>query len=124
MNYVYCDGGRSNYYKGKMAGDCVFRAISIALGKDYKEVFEALTCLSFEYGLPQNDNKVWKKYLSDNSWKETKYGMGAVPLNQMSFDGKAIAYQSSHLVAVDTTTIYDTWNCEHRRCWRSWEEAA
>ena len=46
MNFNYNDGGRSNYFKGKDAGDCVARSIAIATGKDYKEVYDALNELA------------------------------------------------------------------------------
>lgn len=39
--FVYNDGGRSAYYKGK-GGDCVTRAIAIVTGRDYKEVYDIL----------------------------------------------------------------------------------
>ena len=39
MRWVYDDGGRSNYYKGE-AYDCVVRAIAIATGRDYKEIYD------------------------------------------------------------------------------------
>ena len=39
--FKFNDGGRSNYFKGK-GGDCVTRAIAIATGKDYKEVYDVL----------------------------------------------------------------------------------
>ena len=44
MDYIYDDGGRSLYFKGK-AGvrDCVCRSISIASGKDYKEIYNLLS---------------------------------------------------------------------------------
>tara|TARA_R100001443_G_scaffold6620_1_gene15543 strand:+ start:23045 stop:23494 length:450 start_codon:yes stop_codon:yes gene_type:complete len=35
------DGGRSAYFKGQ-AGDCVTRAVTIASGLDYKEVYDTL----------------------------------------------------------------------------------
>ena len=39
MNFKYNDGGRSEAgFKGK-TGDCGVRAIAIALGKSYKEVY-------------------------------------------------------------------------------------
>ena len=41
MKYIYNDGGRSKYFKGK-ANDCVCRAISIASNRDYKEVYDSL----------------------------------------------------------------------------------
>ncbi len=41
-SWVYNDGGRSNYFTGKGVGDCVARAIAIASGIDYKEVYDTL----------------------------------------------------------------------------------
>ncbi len=41
IDYKYNDGGRSKYFKGT-GGDCVTRAIAIATGKDYKEVYDIL----------------------------------------------------------------------------------
>lgn len=40
-DFKYNDGGRSNYFKGT-GGDCVTRAIAIATGKDYKEIYDRL----------------------------------------------------------------------------------
>ena len=42
MKFVYDDGGRSKYYKAGEVGDCVCRAISIATGRDYKEVHDLI----------------------------------------------------------------------------------
>ena len=39
--FKYNDGGRRKYFKGK-GGDCVTRAIAIASGIDYKEVYDIL----------------------------------------------------------------------------------
>jgi hypothetical protein len=42
MKFVYNDGGRAAAgYKGN-AGDCACRAIAIATGKPYQEVYNAL----------------------------------------------------------------------------------
>ena len=46
IEFVYNDGGRSNYFKGSNVGDCVTRAISNASGVDYLEVYNALNKLS------------------------------------------------------------------------------
>jgi hypothetical protein len=46
QKFIYDDGGRSAVgFKGN-TGDCVTRAISIATGKSYKEVYNALNILS------------------------------------------------------------------------------
>lgn len=44
MKYNYNDGGRSKYFKGQV-GDCVCRAVAIATGKDYKEVYKEISKL-------------------------------------------------------------------------------
>ena len=41
MKFNYNDGGRSKYFKGQ-AEDCVTRAIAIATGLDYKEVYDTI----------------------------------------------------------------------------------
>ena len=45
LNYVYDDGGRSAAGFRGDAGDCVARAVSIATGLAYKEVYDALNAL-------------------------------------------------------------------------------
>jgi hypothetical protein len=46
MEFVYDDGGRAAAgFKGS-TGDCVVRAIAIASGKPYREVYDALNVLS------------------------------------------------------------------------------
>ena len=42
MEFVYSDGGRSNYFKAKDVRDCVVRAIANATGLDYKEVYDKI----------------------------------------------------------------------------------
>lgn len=41
INFHYNDGGRARYFSGT-GGDCVTRAIAIASGRDYIEVYNAL----------------------------------------------------------------------------------
>lgn len=45
-DFVYCDGGRSKYFKASYVGDCVTRAIANSTGKDYLEVYNALNELA------------------------------------------------------------------------------
>ena len=46
MEWVYDDGGRSGYYRAESVGDCVCRAVAIATGKDYKEVYDDINELA------------------------------------------------------------------------------
>jgi hypothetical protein len=55
MNYVYDDGGREAAgFKGK-TGDCVTRAIAIATGKPYQEVYDALWAGLHDYANSHRD---------------------------------------------------------------------
>ena len=47
MKWVYDDGGRSKYFTST-TDDCVARAIAIATGKDYKEVYDLINKYSKE----------------------------------------------------------------------------
>ena len=46
MNHVYATGGREKYFKKLDVGDCVTRAIAIATGKDYKEIYDRINTLA------------------------------------------------------------------------------
>ena len=46
MEWTYDDGGRSNHFKAERVGDCVCRAIAIAAGKDYKQVYDDINELA------------------------------------------------------------------------------
>ena len=57
-NFKYNDGGRELAgYKGK-TGDCVTRAIAIATGKPYQEVYDNLVLWAKDYSLTRNYLKV------------------------------------------------------------------
>lgn len=55
-SWVYNDGGRSNYFKGKKVGDCVARAVAIASGIDYKKVYDT-------FAEKQSKQRFTKKHL-------------------------------------------------------------
>ena len=69
MDFYETDGGRlCKTFKD----DCVVRSISIAMRKNYKEVFEDLMALGLEMGAYPNHDKVWMKYLDDHGWIKNK----------------------------------------------------
>lgn len=116
MKFVYDDGGRSKYFQAKNVRDCAVRAIAIATGKDYLEVYNALKQLnggkSCRNGTPK---KVDKAYLKSIGWKwnpTMKIGSGC----QLHLDadelpsGTLIVQVSGHLTCVKDGVIYDTFN--------------
>lgn len=118
MKFIYNDGGRSNYFKGKKAvGDCAIRAIAIATGIDYKKVYDDLKALnngtSCRNGTPK---KVDKKYLTKLGWTwhlTMQIGQGCkVHLEADELPaGTLIVSVSKHLTCVKDGVLYDTYDC-------------
>lgn len=127
MKFVYCDGGRSKYFKGKNVGDCVCRAICNATGKDYKEVYDAINILSKKErlgakkrGKSSSRNGVYKKtfkeYLKSIGWKwipTMGIGQGCkVHLTAEELPkGTLIVSVSKHLTCVKDGVLFDTYDC-------------
>ncbi len=103
---------------GSYVGDCVIRAISIAMDRPWDEVFVGL-CLQ---GLLMHDmpssNRVWNEYLKSNG-----YTRHIIPNNCPDcytvrdfcgehFKGRYILGTGSHVVAVIDGNHYDTWDSE------------
>lgn len=123
MLFKYNDGGRSNYFKATGVGDCCTRAIAIATGKDYKEVYNDLKKLnkgqSCRNGTP---NRVWKKYLESLGWYPLKGIMGAGTGIQYHVCSRDLEYLnqeypvmiirvSKHLTTVKDHMLQDTFDC-------------
>lgn len=119
------DGGRAAAgYKGH-AGDCVTRAIAIATGKPYQEVYDALN----EVGKTERSSKrrrgrkssartgvfkpTYRKYLESLGWRFTAtMGIGTGCKVHLRADelppGRLIVVVSRHLCAVIDGVIHDT----------------
>ena len=140
MQFVYDDGGRAEAgYKGD-ADDCVVRAIAIATGKPYQEVYDDL----FELNRLNNKNprrcsprdgnttrKVYDAYLASLGWEWTatmQIGSGCqVHMRQDELpSGRIIVRLSRHLAAVIDGVLHDTHDCSRggTRCvYGYWQEA-
>jgi len=124
MNYVYNDGGREAAgYKGK-AGDCVARAVAIASGRPYLEVYSALSALAGSErksrgASARNGIHVSRKWFKDYmrsigfTWTPTM-GIGTgckVHLLENELpSGRLVVAVSKHYVAVIDGVIHDTSN--------------
>lgn len=124
MKFIFDDGGRAAAgYKGT-TGDCVTRAIAIATGKPYQEIYDALNVL----GLSERTGKrkrgtsnarlgVYKgtkrKYLESLGWTWTPtmfIGQGCkvhLKAEELPF-GRLVVAVSKHSVAVVDGVIHDT----------------
>jgi hypothetical protein len=126
MKFVYSDGGRSAAgFKGS-AGDCVCRAISIATGRSYAEVYGELNAEARRERRGKRKGRGAKssarngvhkattaRYLAALGWKWTPtMGIGTGCRVHLRADelpgGRLIVSLSRHLAAVVDGAIYDT----------------
>lgn len=133
LPYVYDDGGRSNYFKASRVGDCVCRAIAIASGRDYKEIYNAI--LGATGKTPRNGVKVrsvrfrrlmeslgftWVSCCKVGSTESTHFFKGELPM------GRLVCSVAKHEVAVIDGVVRDTWDSrfngfgEPRRIYGYW----
>lgn len=127
MSYQYNDGGREAAgFKGK-AGDCVCRAIAIATGLPYKEVYDLINQFaqvertgkrkrgkSSARGGVYKDTK--RKVLEHLGWKwipTMKIGSGCrVHLKAEELPpGRLVVALSKHSAAVIDGILHDTYDC-------------
>ena len=127
MKFNYNDGGRSKYFKGQ-AMDCVTRAIAIATGMDYKEVYnlvakkvETITgTKSARNGVPKKLTKQIMKELGFKWVSTMSIGTGCqVHLKENELPkGIIIAKVTGHIVCIIDGVINDTYDCSRdvNRC--------
>ncbi len=130
LPWVWSDGGRKAAgFKGT-TGDCVVRAIAIATGRDYREVYDDLHERSKAYMLGRRDRwaksiaktrasprtgvapPVYKALLKEAGWPWTstmQVGSGTtVHLRASELPtGRLVVLCSRHLVAVVDHVVYD-----------------
>lgn len=119
MRWVYDDGGRARAgFKGD-AGDCVTRAIAIATGMEYREVYDDLAERQAALGKPRSARngvqpKAYKPYLAELGaiWTPTmRIGSGTtVHLVEweLPYEPWLIVRLSKHVAAVRQGVVFDT----------------
>lgn len=122
QKWVYNDGGRSNYFSGENARDCVARSIAIASGMDYKQVYETLAKGNASDGYARSArNGIYtkRKWFKDQmrewgfEWVSTM-GVGTGVQTHLHPSelpkGRIICKCSRHLTAVIDGVINDTYD--------------
>jgi hypothetical protein len=125
------DGGRSAARYEGSAGDCGARAVSIATGKPYAEVFGALQAAYAKYikrhprsWLAKRDSRrrtepiengcapqVMRSYMQSIGWQYTEPKEHLFLRADMLPKGRLVVAISRHLVAVIDGVIHDTHDC-------------
>lgn len=133
MAFQFNDGGRAEEGFHGTTGDCVCRAISIALQLPYKQVYDDLNILIKSHKQTKRaksnnsrtgiNKKFYRKYLESKGWKWVpcmQIGTGCkVHLKADELPkGRIITRLSKHLCAVIDGVINDTYDCSRNgtRC--------
>ncbi len=127
MTFIFNDGGRASAGFHGRAGDCVVRAIAIATGKPYREVYDALNALATTERIGRRKRKIsnsrsgvypqtYSRYLRSLGWQWTptmSIGSGCkVHLRASELPpGALIVRLSRHLTAVIDGELHDTHDC-------------
>lgn len=111
----------------KSRSDCVYRAIAIATGKSWLEVYDELTALGRELLAPPNDDLTYKTYLDRIADRVKVPGVlrGKRPTGKhvarMDNSKTYVVRMANHLAAVQGGKIRDTWNCGDKAAYIVWE---
>lgn len=114
--------------KNKITGDCVIRAISIATGKSWDDVFVELMAKSFDMKDMPSTNQVWGAYLHDLGYKRTIipnecpdcYSVQDFTNDHPS--GTYILATGTHAIAAKNGNHYDTWDSSGETVIYFWEK--
>lgn len=116
MKVVYNDGGRATYFKAKSVRDCVVRALSIVLGKDYKVLYNEIgktLGYSPRNGVAKRDvKKLMASY--GGKWvccaKVGDKNTTHLADNEIPMQGRLICNLSKHVCAVVDGIVNDTYD--------------
>ena len=113
---------------GLDTGDCVIRAITLALNYNWFMVYDELSFLSRKMADMPSSNRVWKQYLVNKGWEEHQiqnscpncvtvdkfarsHPKGRYVLSTCEYTrANEIVVTGTHVVAVVDGNYYDTWD--------------
>ena len=103
---------------GKKTGDCVVRALSLALSRDYFDVYRELFEISIASGYIVNDKHVEEKFMARHGFvkhKQPKKISGKkyliAEIDMLCRDRVIVISCAHHLTVVIDGTLIDSWDC-------------
>lgn len=104
--------------KGKSTSDCVVRAIAIATGKSWEEVYNVLCETGRRMCMMPNSKGVYADYLESIGWLKNKMPRHASG-TRFKVSELADTYRRAtmivevcgHLTVISDCMLTDTWNC-------------
>ena len=102
--------------QGIFVGDCVIRALSIAMNRSWYEIYSDLCAKGLEMSDMPSSNRVWADYLKEHGWRRHIVSDTCPSCYTIRdfcgehFKGTYIVGTGSHVVAVIDGSYYDAWN--------------
>ena len=120
----YPDTKSFHYYnanpKNRITGDCVIRALSVAMDKSWDEVMTDLCAYAIKTKYAPLNPECYGRYLEDNGWRKTKqprkddntkYTGEEFVKYRKSKDIRYVAHIGTHhIVAIKDGKVWDTWD--------------
>lgn len=108
--------------KNKKTTDCVIRALTVATGKTYYEVFDELYQLSIKTGWFINEKRLEEKFLEQNGFvkfkQPKKYDNSKCLAGEIdelvNKNDIVIIRVAGHLTVVKDYVLYDLWDCRYK----------
>ncbi len=100
----------------KLVGDCVIRAISKTMNKDWEYVYLSIVALGFSMHDMPSSNDVWGNYLINHGFKRyiiSDTCPDCYTVRQFCLDNPGltgILATGTHVIAVEGGNYYDTWD--------------
>lgn len=116
--------------KNKKASDCVIRALTVGLGKEYFDIVDDLVKVYKKTGYIINEPKCYTKYLEQLGYEKqkqprkfdnTKYTVKDF-INKLAKPNTTyILNLAHHLAVVKNSCLIDTWDCSGKTVGNYWE---
>ena len=115
MDFIWDDGGRAACGYVGLTGDCVPRAIAIATGALYRDVYEKLGIVSEKsprHGVP---TETAAAYLAERYWQRTievdrPFSVGELPNGVVIVHIAKSNARSQHFCTLIDRVVHDTWD--------------
>lgn len=105
-------------------GDCVYRAISIATGKDWLTIYDELTALGRELLAPPNDKLTYATYLDRIADRQQVISVGkratGKTIARLDASKVYVVRMANHLACIKRGKIRDTWDCGDKAAYIVW----
>lgn len=104
------DGGRTAAGFGGSAGDCVVRAVCIALGQDYEATYTDIMALAKASPARGVCTSILRPYLAERGWRFHFAGRKLLTATNLPQHPRIIATLSGHVAAIVDGVVRDTYS--------------